>query len=210
MGRDTRRKQFVRSVLRERGAMLLDELRWLVLEREAADRRKTLESIARGPMQSFARTIRDHMPDVPIHDIPLGHPSECPLGLVATCAVYRLRERAKLMSFIEGSSPAIRCQLRTDLPVAEFGDTARYAGGSGFATPYYHLLLFDLYSTYEDSGQAGSTSSRQWVARVRIPPGHKVTIVGDRDPRGDALAFNPRWRLVGGAPEWPVYVLADT
>lgn len=168
--RNSFRKQAIRKVLQERETILLDELRWIVLELEAGDRRRRLEAVTRSQMTSFSRTVREHMPELSLWEIGFGEASRCPTAIVAATAVYRLPDRAKLSAFLKGTSPAVECRYVKDLPVSEFGEVARYVGGSGFAQPQYHLYLCDLYSSYEPEPAVR-------VHRIRIPPAHKATVV---------------------------------
>jgi len=63
----------------------------------------------------------------------------------------------------------------TDLPVAEFGEAPRYATGSRFARPQYHLHLVDIYSRYETDPEHGLVRER--VDRIKIPLRTRWTIV---------------------------------
>jgi hypothetical protein len=183
-GRDTLRKRFIWSVLSDRKAILLDELRWLVLRREARARGTKLKAVTVSQATSFARTVRDHMPDLRTWDIAMGEGDRAPIGLVAATAVFRVRDLAKLDPFLSGSSPTVVCRYVTDLPVQEFGETPRYRH-SNFAVPYYHLYLVDLHSG----------TSR--VARIKIPPSHKVTIVGAADRwTYDEVLASQSWQVV--------------
>lgn len=103
--RDTLRKRLVRGVVSERRAILLDELRWIVLQREAKGRGNKLEVITTSALNSFARTVREYMPEVETHDLDINDGSRCSAGVIAAMAVFRLRERAKLDSFLSGESP---------------------------------------------------------------------------------------------------------
>ena len=190
--RETLRKGLIRSVLQERKTILLDELRWVVLGREAKASRRTLELITKSQMNSFARTVRDHVPDLSIWEIGLGDGSQCPSSVIAATAVYRLHQRAKLDEFLGGPSPTVECRYVTDLPVAEFGEVARYARGSSFATPQYHLHLVDLYAKYENDPEHGRI--REWVGRIKIPPAHKVTIVCANNQKVDFEELSRHWR----------------
>ena len=168
-------QKLIRSVLEERGQVVLDELRWIVLQHEADDRGRQLDVIERGPMQSFARTVREHMPNVACMDVALGAGSRCPVALLAATAVYRLRHRTQLDAFLSGPSPTIAWEYVTNLPVEEFEETPRYVRGpERYVVPQFHLYLVDLYAQYERD-PAAERVNRQFVARVRIPPAHKVT-----------------------------------
>lgn len=124
------------------------------------------------------------MPDLRTRDIAMGKDDRAPIGLVAATAVFRVRDLAKLDAFLSGSSPTVVCRYVTDLPVHEFGDIPRY-GHSNFAVPYYHLYLVDLHSG----------TSR--VTRVKIPPSHKVTIVGAADSwTYDEVLASQTWQVI--------------
>lgn len=181
--RDTLRKRLIRTVLAGRSAILLDELRWLVLRREARTRGPKLVMTV-SQATSFTRTVRNHMPELRTWDITIAGGDPVLLELIAATAVFRVREQAKLDAFLTGSSPSVVCRYVTDLPVQQFGETARYEH-SRFAVPYYHLYLVDLYSG----------PSR--VARVKIPPSHKVTIVGTRERwTYDEVLASQTWQVV--------------
>jgi hypothetical protein len=189
--RDTLRKKIIRSVLADRGAVILDELRWIVLPREARAAGKKVERITVAAMNSFARTVREYMPDLCLHEIGLGDSSQCPASLIAATAVYRLRDAAKLNAFLHGQSPTVECREVTDLPVHEFGETPRYER-SGFATPQYHLHLVDLSSGPD--AQGGRVHER-----IKIPPSHKVTIVGACRPWSiDQVLASQVWCVIAG------------
>ena len=207
MARQTLRKKLIRETLEKRRTILLDELRWIVLQREAADGRRTLERMERGPMQSFARTVREHMPEIAAWNVPLSANSDCPVGLAAASAVFRLQERAELEAFLNGPSPTIIAQRMTDLPVDEFGETPRYLKGpERYVVPQYHLLMFELYAEYGEDPVTGDRTCR-YVGGVRIPPAHKVTVLGlkRRPPwRMSHFRFNRGWTLLPFSPATPI------
>lgn len=99
MGRDTLRKRIIRSVLEERGSILLDELRWKVLDRELGEE---LDVMDHPRMTSFARTVRAHMPEVRRWNASLDR-----VELVAALAVNRIRERDTLERFLRGRAPTV-------------------------------------------------------------------------------------------------------
>lgn len=106
--RETLRKRLIRTVLQERKALLLEELRWEVLRREADERGKTMHRLERSQLVSFARTARDHFS---IKKVPIS--GRTTIGLVARCAAYRIHERDDLEAFLTGSAPVVVCQYRT-------------------------------------------------------------------------------------------------
>jgi hypothetical protein len=190
--RTTFRKQLIWEVLRERKAVILDELRWTVFEREAGRLNRKLEAITQSQMTSFSRTVREHMPELSLWDVDFREPSQYPASVIAATAVYRLREWAKLRAFLDSDSPTVEWRYVKDLPVAEFGETPRYIAGGGFAQPQYHLHLCDLYANYKDR-------PREHVSRVRIPPSHKATIVqlaGPDQVDFQSLSTNWHWKVV--------------
>lgn len=76
----------------------------------------------------------------------------------------------------------------TDLPVHEFGESARYY--PGFATPYCHLHLVDL-------SVVSRTGDRQRVERIKIPPSHKVTVVSQSGTWSTAdLHVERAWEVI--------------
>lgn len=183
MGRETLRKRIIRSILAERPSILLDELRWTVLSREAGGK---VKAVTVSQATSLARTVREHMPELNLWDVPIGDGSECGALLIAATAVFRIRQKAKLDAFLSGPSPVVSCRYVTDLPVHEFGENPRYRY-SNFVVPYYHLHLIDLYPS--------KTAAR--FERIKIAPSHKVTIVGTRSSwdSADVLA-RQTWRVV--------------
>jgi hypothetical protein len=183
MNRDTLRKRIVSTVVAERRAVLLDELRWEALRREAKAQGKKLKAISVSQASSFARTVRDHMPELRTWDVSLSDGPR-PSALIAATAVFRLKQHSKLEAFLGGPSPTVTCRFVTDLPVHEFGETPRYRR-SNFAVPYYHLYLVDLHSGAEH------------IARIKIPPSHKVTIVGvDHELDVERALSSARWRVI--------------
>lgn len=131
MGRETLRKRIIRSVLEERPAILLDELRWTVLSRETG---RKLKTITVSQATSLARIVREHMPELHFWDIPIGDGSQCGASLIAATAVFRVREKARLDAFLSGPSPMVVCRYVTDPPVHAFGENPRYRH-SNFAVP---------------------------------------------------------------------------
>lgn len=186
--KDTLRKRLVRAVVSERRAILLDELRWIVLQREAKGRGNKLEVITSSALNSFARTVREYMREVETHDLDINDESRCSADVIAAMAVFRLRERAKLDFFLSGESPLVEWRYVTDLPVHEFGESARYY--PGFAIPYYHLHLVDL-------SVVSRTGHRQRVERIKIPPSHKVTVVSEKRAWSTAdLHVERAWEVI--------------
>lgn len=185
--RETVRKYLIRSVLEEAGPLLLEELRWRVLRREAEQRGARLQVLERSHLQSFARTAREHfqIEKLPITDRTV-------VGLVARAALYRVREQARLDAFLGSAQPTVVCQYRKNFPVDEPRYTRRYV------TPQHHMLLFDF-----------SSSDKAAVAfRIRIPATHELTLVSrPGDARSIRRLAAVRWRLLGrrrSGPDFPV------
>jgi hypothetical protein len=150
MSRNTLRKRIIGSVLSERGAMLLDELRWLVLERELGGK---LRVISDAQATSFARTVRDYMPEVCRWNVPLDGARHRSTQLITAMAVYRLRDRTMLKRFLTGKAPTAIYEHVVE----------RYGG---YRVHYFHQV--DLHAP------AGGPL----LQRVTIPASHQALVVG--------------------------------
>src|SRR5262245_19699715 len=100
--RKTRRKELIERILEQEfpnQLVLLEELRWRVLIEEHKEKSQALWSMDESHMESFARTIRNHMAGLKIHKIHL-NPRRIQAGIVARAAVFRIRERTTLEQFL--------------------------------------------------------------------------------------------------------------
>ena len=95
--RKTYRKELIERMLTDK-PILLEELRWRVLIEEYKEKGTTFNQMGESHLESFARTVRNHMPGLRIYKLP--RPDHIQPGIVARAAVYRIREREKLDSFL--------------------------------------------------------------------------------------------------------------
>jgi hypothetical protein len=174
-------------------ALLLDELRVLVLAEVAPDR--LAEESSRSAQVSFARTVREHCPNVRRVKIPIG-PTTL-IGLLARCAVYRL-PNSQRAAFLAGTNPTILCRYDSKVETSEPRFRERYV------IPHHRAVTFRFFAAVP----------RPSPASIRTAPGvfipctssHKLTVVGASAVRAEdlaALATVP-WTLLGygGVKDW--------
>ncbi len=107
--RKTLRKRLIQKYLEEiNGPVLLEELRWHVLREESLLKSKhQLEYLTRANLNSFARTIREHFPELVV--CKLFRPENQPAGLVVRESLYRLSSWEHIQEFVNGNQPTVFC-----------------------------------------------------------------------------------------------------
>lgn len=105
--RNTQRKDIIRYMLSHRfenKPVLLEELCWatFVEERERKDQDSRL--LPRAYRNSFARTVREHMPELMLHK---QHVLDSPIGVIARAAVFRVRDQRLIEQFVSAKAPHI-------------------------------------------------------------------------------------------------------
>lgn len=191
--RETLRKRVLLRVLSEHGEMPLEELRVRVLAQSAPDR--IAGKVTRGTQVSFARTIREHCPDVRSVKIPIVAATF--VGLLARCAMYRLPAARRAM-FLTGARPTILCRYDSKVDALEPRFRQRYV------IPQYRAVTFRFFA----AAPSPSAASIRSAPGVFIPctSSHKLTVVTKRDGGELDLAklANVPWMLFGygGVKNW--------
>lgn len=156
--RKTARKGLIEEILvrdYSGGPVLLEELRWRVLMQQYGP---GFIEMTDSKMKSFARTIREHAPELEIARISID--GETPVGLVARAAVYRLRQLDQLRWFLHADDPHILCRYQTKMEV----DEPRYWSSNRYVTPYYHVAAFRFFATRPtEQGETGADGRRENV-----------------------------------------------
>src|SRR5262245_17249696 len=144
-------------------------------------------TVTRSWLNSFARTVREQLPDYAVQKIPID--ANTPLGVVARTAVYRLSDVGQLRWFLAADDPCILCRYKTDLDVFEPRYTRRYV------TPQHCAATFRFFDgkpaqlSYEDIDRVPGTF---------IPATQKLSVVVPRGSRIEPLSLAAvPWKLFG-------------
>jgi len=141
--RQTLRKRLITETLNGyfgHKPVLLEELRWSVLREEAKRKGKCLDQVSDSSLKSFARTIREHCPDLRSVRIPIN--DAFPVGLLARAGVYRLRVMAEQDSFLTSAEATVLCRFTKKLPAWEPRYVRRYV------TPQHHAVTLRFFAAF--------------------------------------------------------------
>lgn len=183
------RKQLVARAMEPGLPMLLGELRWMVLQDESKARGEEIGEIDRSQRVSFARTIREHCPDLTIAKVAVAKTT--PVGLLARCAVYRLHLAAALNRFLGGPEPTILCRFQGRLEMPDPQYEVRYVIPQRHAVTFRFFPAIPIARSYETIEGAPGTlipATRSHEISVVTPRGVKILL--------DILAQVP-WKLFG-------------
>lgn len=105
------RKELIQTALKQiDGGILLEELRWKILREENELKIGTpLERLTRSNLNSFSRTIREHIPEIVVYKLP--RPENQMVGLVAREALYRFDKWRQIHLFLGGKNPTVFCKF---------------------------------------------------------------------------------------------------
>lgn len=187
--RSTRRKRLIREVLAATpsGTMLLDELRWRVCAAEAELTGAELDRITRSRMVSFARTIREHCPELTIATVPID--AATPIGITLRAAAFRLRPD-DFRAFAAGASPTVLCRYDAKMHAAEPRYRRRYV------IPYFRAIGFRFFPTRPE--RAFSTVRAAPGVLIPATSRQALTVVRLKDrPEAPPQGCNPTWQLLG-------------
>lgn len=187
--RQTHRKRLIREALEStyRGrAVILDELRWTVMEPQLLECSE--EKARHSLLNSFARTVRDHLTDHVIEKIPLS--PRTPVGLVARAAVYRMKDANALRGFLNAEDPCIFCGYKTNIDV----DEPRYEPRSRFVRPQYHAATFRF---FERRPSKIAYHQLETAPGTFVPATQNLTLIVPRGATVDSalIAAKVPWKL---------------
>lgn len=196
------------SFIREkksRAPWLLEELRWEVLAWERSRKQlDTEEPMHPSYKKSFARTIREHMPDVIIHK--LQRPDEIHSGIVTRAALFRLEEQDDIEEFLRREKKVV---IGTYVPDAGPNHSRRPVVKCDFHVFRLHHELYEhehlkevlqALQTLEDRGYrwqllAGLAKDPK---RVMLPVSQPLTLVALSPVTSEDLV------KIADVP-WPIY-----
>lgn len=135
--RTSKRIRIIEQAIEEKfggGPVLLEELRWHSALTEHRDKGLAFDLMTRSLRNSYARTIRDHIPALRIQKLP--RPDALNVGIVTRAAVYRLASWNSILRFFNGKDATVfvkyqrqhknrdnksnvRCELYTQHPNIE-------------------------------------------------------------------------------------------
>ena len=186
MHRTTIRKRIINHVLNELfqgGPVLLEELRWNALLIEHENKGLNLSVMSRSLRNSFARTIRDFIPQIKIQKLP--RPDGLHIGIVSRAAVYRL-----------SSWDAIQCFMRSDNPTVL---TCRK--GKEFSY-LQRIVICQLFAEYPQITYKLVQNIPKWdrtylVGRIVFPVSIPLTLITTRTVTATDLkkVANVSWKI---------------
>ncbi len=192
MRRQTSRKRRIRELIDSTyagNAILLDELRWAVLDAESTATDSKDDEISRSWLNSFARTIREQFPEFVIEKIPINNAT--PLGLVARTALYRLKSPSELRGFLTNAEePTILCRFQRKQDASH---KARYHWR--YVIPHHHVATFRVFN--EEPGKLNYDIINLYPG-VLIPATQKLSLIVPPNTELDlpSIADVP-WKLLG-------------
>lgn len=168
--RKTNRKILIQQVFSEEydgNPVLLSELRWKVHQREV---RRSSTPMTRAYRNSFARTIRSHLPGVHIHK--LLKPTSIPLGVATRAALFRLRRHNPVEDFL--SCPDACAMVHLDR-VSDFATRGR----TGYTVRCYF---------FRDTPVSKATFSRYYLESINLPVSLPISLVCRQDPSEEDIS----------------------
>lgn len=109
--RTTLRKHLITEIIASEylgKPVLLEELRCKVYLRELAHHQQDTKQLTSSYMKSFARTVRDHMPELFVYK--LRRPTRIPIGIIARAAFFRCQDMTTLTMLTE--APSLYCYIQ--------------------------------------------------------------------------------------------------
>jgi len=187
--RTTKRKALIERIIADDyigGPVLLEELRWKVLTQQYGP---SFTEMTDAKQKSFARTIREHTPQLSIQKISID--GRMPVGLIARAAVYRQKKFDDLHCFLNGENPCVLCRYQTNVDV----DEPRYDSGNRLRGPALSCATFRFFA---ERPTVLSYEEVQRVPGTFIPTTQKLSLVCPTGIVVDlgAVAAVP-WKLFG-------------
>jgi hypothetical protein len=109
--RSTNRKRFIQQILAEAAGtpMVLEELRWRVLQKDLEDEKQPVGTMTESYQKSFNRSLRSFLPTLapPLRMHKIASDDGWTAGLLARVAVYRLDQYALLERFLSSESVSL-------------------------------------------------------------------------------------------------------
>lgn len=186
--RETCRKRIIRDLLTVEfadGPVLLEELRWHTLVREATLSKKQHNEMTLSYLKSFARTIRDHLPDVVIHKI--AKPQRMPIGIVARAAIFRIDHREALQGFLASPDRCIFLRFTNN----------RYWERSEREPRERPALICELYKAF---AKRNAEHNRKPYTTKIVPTNSNISVVS-----GSAESVTNAQYSALARPECPLY-----
>lgn len=197
----TRKGLIAKQLSEARTPMLLGELRWKVHRQEAeAGPNPPSNALTRSYCNSFARTIRDHCPELALTH--LLRPECQPVGILVQDALYRLNDRDRIDRILSDGSYTAYCKYerrgrRRTVDVVFAKDWTRRGSLDGHTRyPITNPIVLVSLNEWPASDLAKLAETRFEIVRVtgagslRSGPDkrHYTKKIGVLD------ASNPRWR----------------
>ncbi|MEX2317621.1 MAG: hypothetical protein WD669_10755 [Pirellulales bacterium] len=199
--RTTVRKALIEKTLCDEfsgGPVLLEELRWRVFTKQLEPGFTELTDAKR---KSFARTIREHMPQLQIQRFRV---RELASGLITRAALYRIQSRAIIQHFIATSRNSVVITIgfpdHYGYQRGEFGDRLWNERRQHYRKklPRVTVGCFFLEDVVSDESWPINLVDRA-TAKVVIPKSHKIVVIRDSSPQR-ALDLRPLTRV-----PWKIY-----
>jgi len=188
--RQTNRKRRIREALETTfngRAVLLDELRWTVMGPQFVS--NIDDAARRSLMNSFARTVREQLPDYVIEKLRIARRTA--VGIVARAAVYRMKDVDALRRFLTCTDACVLCRYKTNIDA----DEPHYEPLSRYVVARYHAATFRFFNrrpsklTYEEVENTPGTY---------IPATQKLSLVVPRGKSAEMLSVAAvPWKLFG-------------